>query len=409
MSQRESDFLRININCTKISDQSFHDTFRNQELSLYNEIEQIKRNNCVLRIHDQSFPVIINIDNQLPYDIKDIRIKIIADKVDENKRTDELQKVVSQISPIDFSRKDTLRSKESWNGLLFDMSGFTQLLIKFDQIHYNIINNTVHETKVNTNTPILINFDISNTRSGYRNHDEMRAYILLKSYLDYSFPARGLLIKFAFKMLEQVMASRSFEFEGEKTSFDDEEIPFVQSMLQVDIISKIMMYIEDLIILLDGIREHNGNYYKLLDKKSEEDIELVQRIRQFFINKEKFNFEDWRTMLSYVKPYETNHKPIITKLINLDIEGFREFLNYIEVLRQTHIGISRRYKHAGFPFKPGYVSQQPYPFTSTMFASYSMICIPTALSIYLYNVCILLHDPDWSESACRYYSTSIFK
>ena len=40
-------------------------------------------------------------------------------------------------------------------------------------------------------------------------------------------------------MLEQIIASKSFEFEGQKTSFSDEEIPSVQSMLQIDIISKI--------------------------------------------------------------------------------------------------------------------------------------------------------------------------
>jgi hypothetical protein len=360
MSQHRSNFLSIHINCTKIPDHSFYDTFKNQELSLYNEIEQLKKHNSISRIPDQSIPIIINIDNQLPWDIKDIRMKIIADS--------------GPISPIDFSRKEILKSRESWNGLLFDMSGFKQMLVKLDQIHYNIVNGAIHKINVNTNTPILINFDdINSTYHGYRSHDEMEAYILLKFYLDYSFSARGLLIKFAFKMLEQIMTSKSFEFEGEKTLFSDAEIPSIQSMLQIDIIAKIMMYIEDLIILLEAIREHNANYYKLLDKNNEEDIELGQRIRQFFINKEKFNFEDWRTMLSYVKPDQTSHEHVITKLINVNIEGFKEFLNYVEVFRQTHIGTFRRYKHAGFPFKPGYVSQQPYPFTSIMFESYSMI------------------------------------
>ena len=80
-------------------------------------------------------------------------------------------------------------------------------------------------------------------------------------------------------------------------------------------------------------------------------------------------------MLSYLKPEDTspNHKAVISKLINMNIEWFREFLNYVEIFRQTHIGIFRRYKHAGFPFRPGYVSQQPYPFTSKSFESYSMI------------------------------------
>ena len=63
--------------------------------------------------------------------------------------------------------------------------------------------------------------DISNAYHGYKSHEEIQAYILLKFYLDYSFPSRGLLIKFVFKMLEQITASKSFEFEGEKTSFSE--------------------------------------------------------------------------------------------------------------------------------------------------------------------------------------------
>ena len=58
------------------------------------------------------------------------------------------------------------------------MSGFKQILLKLDQIHYDIINDTNHKTNVNTNTPILINVDdINNTYHGYRSHEEMESYI----------------------------------------------------------------------------------------------------------------------------------------------------------------------------------------------------------------------------------------
>ena len=58
--------------------------------------------------------------------------------------------------------------------------------------------------------------DISNAYHGYRSHEEIQAYILLKFYLDYSFPSRGLLIKFVFKMLEQITASKSLNLKGKR-------------------------------------------------------------------------------------------------------------------------------------------------------------------------------------------------
>jgi hypothetical protein len=127
-----------------------------------------------------------------------------------------------------------------------------------------------------------------------------------------------------FRMLKEITKNRSFEFEGETYSYRGEEIPAIQGMLQIDIIAKIMMYIEDLIILLEGIRETEGNYYKLLDRETKDDLDLGTRIGQFFNNKDKFTTEEWRKMLSYLNPYELKpHSDAITKLIELNIEAFK--------------------------------------------------------------------------------------
>jgi hypothetical protein len=174
--------------------------------------------------------------------------------------------------------------------------------------------------------------------------------------------------------LEETVKNNGFEFEGQRTSYNERELSSVVGMIQVDIISKIMMYIEDLVILMEGLRVCNGNYYKLLDMKAEEDIDLGSRISRFFETQDKFTFDEWRKILSYINPKELSSKdPIVTRLIELNIEAFKEFIGYIKLFNKTHRQIFRRYKHAGFPFVPGYKSQQPYPFTTRIFDSYTMV------------------------------------
>jgi hypothetical protein len=47
---------------------------------------------------------------------------------------------------------------------------------------------------------------------------------------------------------------KGFEFGGQKFKFTVQEIPSINNIIQVDIISKIMMYIEDLVSLLIGMK-----------------------------------------------------------------------------------------------------------------------------------------------------------
>jgi hypothetical protein len=136
----------------------------------------------------------------------------------------------------------------------------------------------------------------------------MQNYLLLENYIKSSLPARGLLLKFMFKTLKEITQHRSFEFEGQAISFEKEDLPALQSMLQIDIIAKIMMYVEDLIIILLAILEADGNYFLLLDRHSKEEPDVGDRIKLFFRDKDNFSMEDWRKMLSYINPgNQTKH------------------------------------------------------------------------------------------------------
>lgn len=81
-------------------------------------------------------------------------------------------------------------------------------------------------------------------------------------------------------------------------------------------------------------------------------------------------------MLSYVNPDELKPKShAVEKLIQLNIEEFKKVFRDIRVFRDTHNQIFRRYKHAGLPFRPGYIFKYPFPSTSRIFDSYSMISV----------------------------------
>jgi hypothetical protein len=230
-----------------------------------------------------------------------------------------------------------------------------------------------------TNTPLLINTnDITNPYHGYQDQEEVQNYLLLENYIKSSCPARGILLKHMFKNLNEIIQNRSFVFEGEAISFSKEDLPVLQSIFQIDIIAKIMMYVEDLIIILEAILKAGGDYYGLLDIDitKDRDVDVGDRIKKFFQDKDNFSMMDWRKKLSYLNPNnETKYSNVIAKLIELNIVAFRDFINNIQIFSETHHRIFRRYKHAGFPFKPGYRSELPYPFTSRRFDSYSMVFV----------------------------------
>jgi hypothetical protein len=159
--------------------------------------------------------------------------------------------------------------------------------------------------------------DLNNPYHGYRNQEEMETYILLKNYFQSSLSARKLLPQIMFKALKDLAVSKSFEFEGQQFSYMDKEIPSILNMIQVDIIAKIMMYIEDLVTLLIAIRDCNGNYYRLLDRTSEQDLDLGGRISEFLKNIDTFASDQWRTMLGYATPDEfATEYPAVSKLIS---------------------------------------------------------------------------------------------
>jgi hypothetical protein len=80
--------------------------------------------------------------------------------------------------------------------------------------------------------------------------------------------------------------------------------------------------------------------------------------------------------LGYCNPDELSDeacRAVVTKLINSNIESYKNIINLAKKFRRSHSQTFRRYKHAGFPMKLGYKADMPFPYTSKRFDSYSMI------------------------------------
>jgi hypothetical protein len=148
-----------------------------------------------------------------------------------------------------------------------------------------------------------------------------------------------------------------------------------RGIIQIDIIAKIMMYVEDFIIILEANRRFDGNYYLMLDEKKPD---LGGRVTEFLGSMDTLGTEDYRKMLCYGKPGSFGLDDFKTltlrKLIDWNTKELKEFLEQIRRFRNTHAQIFRRYKHAGLPIRTGLLSLGGrYPYTSKLFDSDAMV------------------------------------
>lgn len=128
------------------------------------------------------------------------------------------------------------------------------------------------------------------------------------------------------------------------------------STLQIGLVSQLMMFIEDVAVLCWSFLE-NKNYYQYLDKESQ-DEDLGNIIGMFFSKIDSLSDDDLKEILQYLDPqnYEfesDEEKSLLISAMEKNYSSTRKFLKKLEVFRDNHIGIFRRYKHASFPFLMG--------------------------------------------------------
>ncbi len=122
-----------------------------------------------------------------------------------------------------------------------------------------------------------------------------REYVLLNNYLE-NIIVRGFLIRVPFYALEQIENNSWYK------QISDEEKPKVRSILQIDIVSKIMMYTEDLAILTESFNS-DRDFYELLTDKN---IDIGDKTGEFTKEANSLTFKRLLKIMSYLEIDESS-------------------------------------------------------------------------------------------------------
>ncbi len=202
----------------------------------------------------------------------------------------------------------------------------------------------------------------------------METHFLLQNYIENSLPTRGKLFDFAISILEK----KTSEFKYSVREDKEEDLSNFRSVIQLQLIAIIMMYIEDLIIFLEGNQLLDQNYYDLLDQKNPD---VGERITEFFDHLEEKTPKEYRRMLSYISSYslmklfpKDSKRDLVNSFIESNIIEFKKFLLDLRNFRNTHTQTFRRYKHGGLAIRMGLKTLfGSYPYTSKQFESVSIV------------------------------------
>ena len=326
-------------------------------------VENIKRDYNIKRIKDVAYPVILTIMNDFSYDVS-FNFKVTALLKEYNGNTHDLR----------FKQNVSVPRNQNVEIVMFDNSGFLESRLQLDSVDFQ---NNKQSTKQNysSNSPFLINMDeITNPYNGFQSKDELEGYFLFLDYVNYrgSLYARGMLLQFLFDDLKKIKPDTVLQIDGNEINLTKNNVYYLRSAMQTDIISKIMIYVEDLIIFSVSMLEPDKNYYRLLDKKSPD---VGNRVTEFFDDLDELSDGDARTILSHDYPNNSDFDPdeikLVNEIIQENIQQFKQNLKLISEFRDGHIQMFRRYKHAGWPSVFGVQLQQPS--SSKTFDSYTII------------------------------------
>ncbi len=180
-------------------------------------------------------------------------------------------------------------------------------------------------------------------------------YVLLNNYQQNALDFRGLLITIDYTVLEQLENNRLILLNRGKLkpiTFASGHKEKFQSAIQINIISKLMMYVEDLIIFMESFRRKT-NFYNLLNNN---EIDIGNVISSFIQNFEKLDNSTLQLILNYHDINKLDCNDEIKKILQKGYEGnyqeFRRGLKQIIDFGSTNHPTYRRYKHAGFPIFP---------------------------------------------------------
>ena len=183
-------------------------------------------------------------------------------------------------------------------------------------------------------------------------------YVLLRTYMDNAFTMRGILLKSAMRSITQIeedsfsLPTHSEDENKTESVWTSKDKIIAKSIFQMEVISQMMMYVEDLIILSESFRSRTA-YYELLDQKGENKREVGEIVGCFLTNMNSFSNEVFSKILGYADPssldIEENKQKLVERIIQTNILEYRKGFDSIGEFSKTHHPIFRRFKHACTP------------------------------------------------------------
>ena len=196
-------------------------------------------------------------------------------------------------------------------------------------------------------------------------------YEVFKHYYHKGIFARNGIVIHLIDRLRENLQKENRITQHQEIGLNDNE---VVAVLQLAIIAHIMMFIEDLAVICQSIKDGKIGYYNFLDKSGDED--LGNFIRKFYEEIKNASNLDLSKILSFTdldsfEFVKDDEKEIVSKIINQMLEKTKIFFNKIILFRENHITIFRRYKHAGFPI----LLAQPLPTPSDLYKNFESVSL----------------------------------
>jgi hypothetical protein len=194
-------------------------------------------------------------------------------------------------------------------------------------------------------------------------------YVLLKIAVE-SLSLRNILLQVSYSALEQIENGTWFH------KIDDKDKIVIRSYVNIDIISKIMMYIEDVVVYSKSFIA-NKNYYSEFLAPSSKDLGEV--IKCFFKCVDDLSDNDILKMMSWIDMTSaiTNHE--LTESIKIikeyNITKVRNILSELKDFGESNHPLYKRYKHGGMPVVPDAIQNIPKQGILSVFDTFSVVSI----------------------------------
>jgi len=196
---------------------------------------------------------------------------------------------------------------------------------------------------------------------------------LLEVYMKNGMQSRALYVGSLLDLINSPLTPAYLDLAKKNIGLTEEES---RAALQIALISGLMILTEDIFTICYS-KLKDESYYKFLDVSDKEhDLGGILKDFRFSIN--DLTDKDLRKILDYVEPSDYDfdsqeEQKTIEHIMKKDTDLTKSFLQKIGVFRDGHIGVFRRFKHAGIPMQlsekipSGHKEYQNFDFVSKVF------------------------------------------